>query len=143
MRSERVQNSVRNFSLALASLEEFVAEPDRTNRDKAGIFQAFEFTYELAWKTFQRLAQNEGLQVASPRQAFSSALQAGFIPPEEEPLWIAMMQDRNLTSHTYHESLATEIVQRIRTAYLPVLKVAVARLALTSPPPSPSPPVQQ
>jgi nucleotidyltransferase substrate binding protein (TIGR01987 family) len=81
--------------------------------------------------------------VASPRQAFSSALQAGFIPPEEEPVWIAMMQDRNLTLHTYHESLATEIVQRIRTAYLPVLKVAVARLALTSPPPSPSSPVQQ
>jgi nucleotidyltransferase substrate binding protein (TIGR01987 family) len=101
---------VRNFSLALASLEEFVAEPVCTNRDKAGIIQAFEFTYELAWKTFQRLAQNEGLQVALPRQAFSSALQAGFIPPEEEPLWIAMMQDRNLTSHTYHESLATEIV---------------------------------
>jgi nucleotidyltransferase substrate binding protein (TIGR01987 family) len=133
---------MRNFSLALASLEEFIAEPVRTNRDKAGIIQAFEFTYELAWKTFQRLAQDEGLQVASPRQAFSSALQAGFIPPEEEPVWIAMMQDRNLTSHTYHESLATEIVQRIRTAYLPVLKVAVARLALTSPPASPSSPVQ-
>ena len=128
MRSERVQNSVRNFSLALASLEEFVAEPVRTNRDKAGIIQAFEFTYELAWKTFQRLAQDDGLQVASPRQAFSSALQAGFIPPEEEPVWIAMMQDRNLTSHTYHESLATEIVHRIRTDYLPVLKVAAARL---------------
>jgi nucleotidyltransferase substrate binding protein (TIGR01987 family) len=133
---------VRNFSLALASLEEFVAEPIRTNRDKAGIIQAFEFTYELAWKTFQRLAQDEGLQVASPRQAFSSALQVGFISPEEEPVWIAMMQDRNLTSHTYHQSLATEIVQRIRTAYLPVLKVTAARLAPTSPPPSPEPPIQ-
>ncbi len=143
MPSERVQNSVRNFGLALASLEAFVAEPVRNNRDRAGIIQAFEFTYELAWKTFQRLAQDEGLQVASPRQAFASALQAGLIPPEEEPVWIAMMQDRNLTSHTYHTSLATEMVQRIGTVYLPVFKMVATRLASTSSAPSPAPPVQQ
>jgi hypothetical protein len=76
---------VRNFSLALASLEEFVAEPVRTHRDKAGIIQAFEFTYELAWKTFQRLAQNEGLQVASPRQAFSSACRLASFPQRKSP----------------------------------------------------------
>ena len=43
-----------------------------------------------------------------------------------------MMQDRNLTSHTYHESLATEIVLRIRTAYFPLLNTALARLTCVS-----------
>src|SRR5688500_14497003 len=128
MQSERVGRSVQNFEHALASLEEFLAEPVRTNRDRAGIIQAFKFTYELAWKTFQRIAQAEGLQVATPRQAFASALQAGLIPPEEDALWIRMMQDRNLTSHTYHEQLATEIVQRIRTSYFATLQAAVARI---------------
>ncbi len=66
--------------------------------------------------------------MATPRQAFSSALQVGFIPPEEEAVWISMMKDRNLTSHTYHEQLAEEIVQRIRTSYFPIFKVTIARV---------------
>ncbi len=128
MKRDRINNTLQNFRLAFASLEQFLTEPIRTKRDKAGVIQAFEFTYELAWKTFQKIAQEEGLRVATPRQAFSSALQAGYIPPEEESRWIDMMQDRNLTSQTYHESLATEIVERIRTAYFPVFKATMSRL---------------
>ncbi len=128
MKSERVAQSLQNLGLALASLEQFLAEPIRTNRDKAGIIQAFEFTYELSWKTFQKIVQEEGLHVATPRQAFASALQVGFIPPAEEAVWIGMMKDRNLTSHTYHERLAEEIVQRIRTSYFPIFKVTIARV---------------
>jgi nucleotidyltransferase substrate binding protein (TIGR01987 family) len=130
MKSDRIKNSLQNLRLALASLEQFLAEPVRTNRDKAGIIQAFEFTYEVAWKTFQKIAQEEGLRVATPRQAFSCALQAGFIYAEEEAAWIGMIQDRNLTSHTYHESLATEIVERIRTSYFPIIKSTVARVVV-------------
>ena len=124
---------MRNLTLALHSLEQFLAEPVRTNRDKAGIIQAFEFTYELAWKTFQRIAQADGLQVATPRQAFASALQMGFIPPDEDAVWLGMMQDRNLTSHTYHDNLATAIVHRVRTSYLPTLQVTVARIIAQRP----------
>ena len=128
MKSERLARSVTNLKLALSSLEEFLTEPVRTNRDKAGVIQAFEFTYELAWKTFQRIAQDEGLNVGTPRQAFASALQAGLIPPEEEAVWIGMMQDRNLTSHTYHAKLADEIVQRVYADYLPIFTATVSRI---------------
>jgi nucleotidyltransferase substrate binding protein (TIGR01987 family) len=128
MKHDRINHTLRNFKLAFASLEQFLTEPIRSNRDKAGVIQAFEFTYELAWKTFQKIAQEEGLRVATPRQAFSSALQAGYIPPEEEERWIDMMRDRNLTSHTYHESLATEIVERIRSIYFPVFRATMSRL---------------
>lgn len=128
MKRDRINHTLQNLRLAFASLEQFLTEPIRSNRDRAGVIQAFEFTYELAWKTFQKIAQEEGLRVATPRQAFSSALQAGYIPPEEEETWIGMMRDRNLTSHTYHESLATEIVERIQTAYFPVFKTTMHRL---------------
>lgn len=37
-------------------------------------------------------------------------------------------RDRNLTSRTYRERLAAEIVERIRTTYLPALRAAVAQL---------------
>jgi nucleotidyltransferase substrate binding protein (TIGR01987 family) len=123
MTSNRINRSLQNLRLAVASLEEFLAEPIRTNRDKAGIIQAFEFTYELAWKTFQKIAQDEGLQ-------------AGLILPEDEAVWIGMMQDRNLTSHTYHESLATAIVDRIRQPYFPLMKATIARVEDQLPSPS-------
>jgi nucleotidyltransferase-like protein len=50
-----------------------------------------------------------------------------------------MMQDRNLTSHTYHESLATEIVQRVQSTYCPALKAVGTRLqsTVTELPPQP------
>jgi hypothetical protein len=35
-----------NFGKALAKLKEFVAAPIVTERDRAGIIQAFEFTFE-------------------------------------------------------------------------------------------------
>ena len=134
---------MRNLTLAVHSLDQFLTEPVRTNRDKAGIIQAFEFTYELAWKTFQRLAQAERLQVATPRQAFASALQMGFIPPEEEAVWLGMMQDRNLTSHTYNESLATDIVQRVRTSYFPTLRATVVRVKAQRPEVADEPPATE
>jgi nucleotidyltransferase substrate binding protein (TIGR01987 family) len=143
MPDDRLTRSLRNLILALQSLEEFLAEPVRTNRDKAGIIQAFEFTYELAWKTFQRLAQVEGLQVVTPRQAFASAVQMGLIPPEEEAVWLGMMQDSNLTSHTYHEKLATDIVERVRTSYFPTLRVTVARLKSQRPEIADEPPATE
>lgn len=143
MSDDRLTRSIRNLTLALHSLEQFLAEPVRTNRDKAGIIQAFEFTYELAWKTFQRIAQAEGLQVATPRQAFASAVQMGFIPPEDEAVWLGMMQDRNLTSHTYHESLATDIVERVRTSYFPSLQAAVAQIKVQRPEVADEPPATE
>lgn len=128
MNNDRIHHAWRNLEQALTSLEEFLAEPIRTNRDRAGVIQAFEFTYELAWKIFQKIAQEEGLHAGTPRQAFASALQAGLIHPEEEATWVGMIRDRNLTSHTYNEGLAREIVQRVHTSYFPLLKATVARI---------------
>lgn len=44
-----------NFSKALAKLREFVAMPIENERDRAGVIQAFEFTFEQCWKAFQRI----------------------------------------------------------------------------------------
>ncbi|KIJ89324.1 HI0074 family nucleotidyltransferase substrate-binding subunit [Rickettsia asembonensis] len=39
----------------------------------------------------------------------------------DESLWIYMLTDRNMTSHTYDKKLADEIYSRIRN-YVPELK---------------------
>jgi hypothetical protein len=39
-----------------------------------------------------------------------------------------MLQDRNLTSHTYNERIADELVERLVRDYAPCFRAALARL---------------
>ncbi len=102
-----------NFARAKKKIEQFLAEPIRSEREQAGIIQAFEFCFETTWKTLQKRAHAEKLAIASPKKAFEFALQAGFINPSEEGLWVQMLEDRNLTTHTYEETLAKAIADRV------------------------------
>ena len=45
----------------------------------------------------------------------------------EERIWLAMIEDRNRTSHTYREELAKEIHARL-PAYLAAMRVALAQI---------------
>ena len=77
-----------------------------------GTMQRFEFCFELAWKSLKlALSEWEGLGSASPRQAFEHAYALRWL--EHEKPWLQMLQDRNLSSHTYREGLAREIHARI------------------------------
>ena len=69
--------------------------------------QRFEFTFELLWKTIQAIARREGLVTNSPRAAFRAGFQLGLMDDTE--VWFEMMEDRNLTSHTYNEVTAKRI----------------------------------
>lgn len=73
--------------------------------------QRFEFSVELTWKTLKKLLTSEGEEARTPRQALQRAYAVGWI--DDEKLWISMLTDRNLTSHTYKEALAYEIIDRI------------------------------
>jgi nucleotidyltransferase substrate binding protein (TIGR01987 family) len=119
--------TVENFGRALSQLREFVALPVVNDRDRAGIIQAFEFTFEQSWKAFQKIAGDEGLAATSPRQALLAAVQLQLIVAAEEETWLSMLQDRNRTSHLYQESVAREIVDRIAGLYLPLLRGAHQR----------------
>lgn len=83
--------------------------------------QRFEFCIELAWKTLRDLLlRDHGIEVASRKPALQEAFRVGLI--DDEALWLSMLRDRNLSSHTYRERLAQEIFARL-PAYLRVLKV--------------------
>lgn len=118
-----------NFRKALAKLEEFTSDPVSSERDRAGVIQGFEFTFEQCWKTFQKIAHQEGLEANSPRQSLKVALQLGIIEANDEENWLQMMQDRNLTSHLYQENLAELICQRIINSHLSLLQGALKRIS--------------
>ncbi|NUM88488.1 MAG: nucleotidyltransferase substrate binding protein [Bdellovibrionales bacterium] len=83
----------------------------------AAVIQAFEFTFEQCWKAIQKKAGQEGVTVASPKKALEWAMSAGWLPPVEEPIWLEMLDDQNLTSHTYREPIAKAVATRIQDRY--------------------------
>jgi len=109
------------FESALSRLSDALAQPKSEWLRDASI-QRFEFTIELAWKTLARFAQREGIECASPRQAFRAAFKLGWI--EDDDIWLAMVEDRNFATHTYNEKLAEELYSR-----LPGYRDALSRLS--------------
>lgn len=98
------------FEQALGRLEEALAKPeDPIVRDAC--IQRFEFTFEMAWKAVQRHALTEGIECVSPRDCFRAGFRLGLI--DRDAQWIAMMEDRNRTSHTYDESSAIAIYKAL------------------------------
>lgn len=82
-----------------------------TEQEKAGIIQAFEFSYELAWKTLKRVAEVKGLQSASPRDTFRVAADLGLIESAEK--WFRFIDAKNQAIHAYKENVVDEIFQRL------------------------------
>ena len=73
----------------------------RTDQEKAGAVQSFEFCYELAWKLMKRFLELRGLETGSPKDTFRKAHEEGIITNPE--IWFEFQKLRNLTVHTYNE----------------------------------------
>lgn len=80
------------------------------------MIQAFEFTHELAWNTLKDFLESRGVQnLYGSKDASREAFKAGLITHGET--WMGMISSRNLTSHTYDEATAAQIVADICNAY--------------------------
>lgn len=107
-----------SFKKSLKRFEEVLAEgKTATTRDAA--IQRFEFTVELAWKSIQQFFRSQKIICRSPKECLQEAFKFGLA--KDNPLWLKMIDDRNLTSHTYNEELADQIYCRL-PQYLEVLK---------------------
>lgn len=116
------QETLKTFGDALERLHEILlrpAESDEIILDAT--IQRFEFVVELCWKTLKKFLWREGLEANTPKEILRKAYAAKWI--SDEKLWLKMLEDRNLTSHTYKEALALEIYQHIKS-YYPELKKA-------------------
>ena len=120
--------SLENFGNALKTLREFISLPVTNARDRAGIIQAFEYTFELAWKTLQKYAQVNGIQVNGPKLVLKEALKFGLVALEDEDAWLQMLDDRNLTSHAYKEDVAIEVTGRVNASHVGLLNKLLQKL---------------
>ncbi|WP_455621853.1 nucleotidyltransferase substrate binding protein [Parabacteroides sp.] len=119
----RWKQRFRNFDKAFHRLDEAMRilplDPDNFLL-QAGIIQIYEFTFELAWKTLKDYLDSEGFTTPSPKATLRQAFQSGYI--QDGDLWLKALNDRNLTSHTYDDVIAMEVVRDIQGHYFYLLK---------------------
>ena len=112
---ERLRERIGIAKKALKSFEESALSqaPNQIERDAA--IQRFEYTVEAVWKAAQRYLQMiEGLSEGSPKGAIRRLREVGILNENLASQALAMIDDRNLTVHTYNEALADQIYLRLR-----------------------------
>lgn len=98
-----------------------------TELEEQGMIQAFEYTHELAWNTLKDFLENQGLSnlygsIDSTREAFKRGL------IENGEVWMDMVKNRNLSSHTYNSDIAQKIGEAILEHYYTEFKQLLERL---------------
>ena len=78
-KSEELTFHIERVKQALSTLDEVLEMPYTVIVRDASI-QRFEYTFEIAWKLFKRIAKIEGIEVNSPRQALRAVYQMRLIP---------------------------------------------------------------
>ncbi len=117
-----------NARAALGALEEALEVPAPTPLERDGAIQRFEFTFETFWKAAQTwLERGEGLSCASPRGCIRLLGEVGILDPAQTIAALAMIDDRNLTVHTYHQETAQAIFQRL-PAHAALIRRALERM---------------
>ncbi|MDD2798290.1 MAG: nucleotidyltransferase substrate binding protein [Bacteroidales bacterium] len=117
----RWKQRFQNFEKSVGHLKDAldITEPDIIQR--AGLIQFFEMSFELAWNTLKDMLNEQGFtDIKSPRDTIKKAFEIELI--EDGHTWLQALENRNLTSHTYDEETAAEVVQLIRTQYYPLLE---------------------
>src|SRR5258706_16157776 len=117
----RWRQRLQSFRKAFGQLSKAAAtveERELSELERQGLIQAFEFTHELAWNTLKDFLESRGAtDLYGSRDATREAFAKGLIEDGEE--WMAMIQSRNSTSHTYNEETADEIAEAILSGYVP------------------------
>jgi nucleotidyltransferase substrate binding protein (TIGR01987 family) len=116
---QRFQNFDRFYVLLRSALE---SGPEALNAlEKEGAIQRFEYCFELAWKTVKDYLEASGLVFATvtPRQVLKDAFAAKIL--KEGPVWMDMLDHRNLLSHTYDSTQFNIALDAIHRRYLNAL----------------------
>lgn len=118
----RWQQRFASYQKALLQLQgavELNSQRSLSSLEKQGVIQAFEFTHELAWNMLKDFLQDQGNQnIKGSKDATREAFKVELIGDGEQ--WMAMIQSRNISSHTYDERTAERLVEVIIRDYYPL-----------------------
>ena len=117
---------IKDFGKALERLKEAYLRAENSDTDDYYFFrdsavQRFEFTVEIFWKCIKSyLKEIEGIECRSPKSCIREFFSTGYLNDEETVIFLKMIDDRNLTSHTYREEVAEKLFSELKI-YIPYL----------------------
>ncbi|MGL5357310.1 MAG: nucleotidyltransferase substrate binding protein [Cetobacterium sp.] len=117
--AKRWNERVSDLENAISRLKEAIKDSEQIQLStlKDGVIQRFEFSLELSWKLLKRHLDNEGIEnFTTPKSVIREAFKMGVL--KNGDVWIKMIEDRNLTSHIYSQSMADTIYDNITKKYL-------------------------
>ena len=132
MQNQKVRwiQRANSFERALGRLRAAVKlaeQRELSDLEAQGLIQGFEYTHELAWKTLKNFLEAQGtMNLYGSRDTTRAAFRNGLI--ENGEVWMDMVDKRNLTSHTYDEDTAVQVVRTIRNAYFVEFEKLLVRL---------------
>lgn len=113
-RFENFQRALKQLSLAM----DLKAQRPLSDLEQQGLIQGFEFTHELAWNVLKDYLEMEGIQgLVGSRSTAREAFKRGLVV--DGAVWMDMIEKRNLSSHTYNQTVALTMVESIAERYYP------------------------
>lgn len=110
----RLTERITTARRAVASLQELAGKTTLTVVERDALLQRFEYSVEAVWKAVQHfLREAEGVDVGSPKAAIRASFRVGALDEGQTRAALLMIEDRNLTVHTYEEALAQQIAARV------------------------------
>ncbi|MFN2456870.1 MAG: nucleotidyltransferase substrate binding protein [Chitinophagaceae bacterium] len=117
----RWKQRFQNFVSALSYLQEAVEIKNPDIIQKAGLIQFFEICFELGGNLIKDYLQDQAFtDIRSPRSALKKGFEIGLI--QNGHSWMQLIDDRNITAHTYDEATVNKVHQFIADKYFPLLK---------------------
>ena len=120
---DKFSEKLSKFSDAIKSLEDALNEYEeyKITSSRDGVIQRFEFCTELAWKSTREYLIAQGyVEINSPKSVMKQAYADGII--DDEQAWLDLLYARNLTSHIYDETTASDIFDDIKDKYLTLFR---------------------
>lgn len=112
---ERLIERVKIAERALKTFAELTPINEPTQIERDAMIQRFEYSFEAIWKAVKRyLYVVEGLEANSPKSTIRASFDIMLLNEEQAKQAMVMADDRNLTSHTYNEGLADELLTRMQ-----------------------------
>ena len=112
---QRYSNFKNAFAVFERRLSEYRLHPQEEEL-QLSLVQAYEFTFELAWKTIKDYLEFQGYDgITSPNQIIRQAFHDKII--DNGKLWLEALKIRNETCHVYAELILQKVLKFSDTVF--------------------------